>query len=94
MIGQQKRNEIKMPAAKKEKYIVLKPGQNSDTLSIQIKNPMLCWSNGLGNPYLYYYSATLSKKQVEIDQSSLNFGLRTIELVQENDSAANHFILK
>ncbi|PBQ34794.1 beta-mannosidase [Sphingobacteriaceae bacterium] len=93
-LGQQKRNDIKVPAAKKKKRIALHPGYNSDTLSIQIKNPKRWWSNGLGEPYLYYYSATVLKKQTEIDHSSLSVGLRTIELINQEDSVGKSFYFK
>ncbi|MBC7384129.1 MAG: glycoside hydrolase family 2 protein, partial [Bacteroidia bacterium] len=59
-----------------------------------IKNPHLWWCNGLGDTYLYHFKIFLSDENILLDTTSLNIGLRTIELVQNKDILGSSFYFK
>ncbi|HEY0030879.1 MAG TPA: glycoside hydrolase family 2 protein [Bacteroidia bacterium] len=59
-----------------------------------IKNPHRWWSNGLGLPTLYDFEINLSYDSRFLDMENLSIGLRTIELIQEADSAGSSFYFK
>jgi len=69
----------------------LKLGQNFVDLSVDINNPKLWWSNGLGKANLYKLDIHLEEKNTICDQLSLSFGIRTIRLVQDADSVGHTF---
>ena len=72
----------------------LKKGKNIVKVPITIENPILWWCNGLGVPHQYIFLFTLEKNKNQIDQEKLKIGLRTIELIQENDQAGKSFYFK
>mgnify|MGYP000900393577 FL=1 len=71
-------------------YMLLNIGE--DKHYFQIPNPILWWPNGMGDPFQY---KTTTK---EIGYNKINqyiqFGIRTIELVQEKDSIGQSFYFK
>jgi len=71
-------------------YMLLNIGE--DKHYFQIPNPILWWPNGMGENHIYY---TTTK---EIGYNKINqyiqFGIRTIELVQEKDSIGQSFYFK
>jgi beta-mannosidase len=67
------------------------PGINSITFEIVMDNPRLWWPNGLGEANLYNLDFRLQKRGTVIDRSNLNYGVRTIKLVQEPDEAGHTF---
>ncbi len=76
------------------KMIQLKKGLNFIQENIEIKNPKLWFPNGYGSPHLYNFEISLSKNQEYIDSKKLKIGLRTIELIQENDKIGKSFYFK
>lgn len=72
----------------------LKKGLNSLKIPYEIPNPILWWSNGLGNPHQYTFQFSLEQNENKIDEKELKIGLRTIELVQENDEKGKSFYFK
>ncbi len=76
------------------KYIHLKEGLNEITASFQIVNPKFWWPNGLGEPNLYYFETSIRKGDNEIDKNYGNIGLRTIEVIQDQDSVGRSFYFK
>ncbi|WP_177177156.1 beta-mannosidase [Flavobacterium urocaniciphilum] len=72
----------------------LKNGKNILQIPYEIVNPKRWWCNGLGEPNLYAFQVSVSKKKKNIDSKKLNIGLRTIELVQENDAIGKSFYFK
>ena len=85
---------IEIYPEKQTKICVLKKGKNIDTLTAFIRNPKRWWSSGLGDPHLYHCSIALFKGQTKLDEQSLRFGLRTIELINEKDSSGVSFYFK
>ncbi|MFM7217753.1 MAG: glycosyl hydrolase 2 galactose-binding domain-containing protein [Bacteroidota bacterium] len=76
------------------KTTVLSSGLNRIRDTITIYHPKRWWVHTLGVPFLYSMEVSLSdgKQPVEID--STRFGLRTIELIQENDSIGRSFYFR
>ncbi len=74
--------------------IELKKGNNNFPFNFTISNPKRWWCNGLGEAHLYDFSFTLRAEKVICDSTSLNIGLRTIELMQETDSIGKSFYFK
>jgi beta-mannosidase len=61
------------------------------TLESQIKDPLLWWTNGLGEQNLYDVTVILRDEQNILDKRDYKVGLRTLELVQENDEFGKSF---
>ncbi len=59
-----------------------------------ISDPKLWWPNGLGDQPMYTFAAELSSEGTVMDTASLSFGLRTIELVTEQDEAGETFYFR
>ena len=66
----------------------LHKGLNKVVIPVTIENPKLWWPNGAGEPHLYYF--TLKGSRVDNPQVHAH-GLRTVELVQKNDSIGQSF---
>lgn len=77
-----------------EKKISAQKGKNSIGQEFIIKNPKLWWTNGLGEAHLYDFSVRISDKGSLLDRRSTRFGIRTIKLVQQADSAGKSFYFK
>ncbi|MGZ4048886.1 MAG: beta-mannosidase [Bacteroidia bacterium] len=74
--------------------IKLKKGINLYTIYYNIKNPQRWWSNGLGFPFRYGFSISLSYDSRFLDVKRTEIGLRTIELIQEKDSVGSSFYFR
>src|SRR5690554_4949773 len=74
-----------------ETKVNLSPGLQLVPLQFNILQPKLWWSNGLGDPYLYEFHFELKKQGKKVDAHVLNYGVRTIELVQTPDEAGRSF---
>lgn len=63
--------------------------------NISIQNPKLWWCNGYGEPHLYTFRIVCEDLTDQTRQEQeLRVGLRTIELIQENDSVGKSFYFK
>ncbi|MEZ4949140.1 MAG: glycoside hydrolase family 2 protein [Saprospiraceae bacterium] len=82
------------PEASMEKSVELGIGQNHFVFKTEVKNPKLWWSNGLGDPHLYEVKFILKKKETRLDSLHGRFGIRTIEVVRENDDLGQSFYFK
>lgn len=85
----------------KKSMVDLKLGIQHTNLSFSIANPELWWPNGLGAQKLYEIEIQLKKiassadrDEILIDSKKVNSGLRTIELVQEDDRHGASFYFK
>ncbi|MCH5237770.1 MAG: glycoside hydrolase family 2 protein [Muribaculaceae bacterium] len=67
------------------KNVKLAEGHTTVTIPFNIKNPKLWWSNGLGKPELYDFETILEINGEEADNNVSKTGIRTIELVREED---------
>ncbi len=77
-----------------ELFVNLKKGITSIKNIYKIDSPKFWWCNGLGKPNLYPFSIELFQKGKSLDKNKLNIGLRTIELIQENDQVGKSFYFK
>jgi beta-mannosidase len=84
--------QIKLGA--KPFYFQLQKGKNTLQFPLEIKNPIFWWCNGLGVPHQYLFQFTLEMDNKRIEQKELKIGLRTVELIQENDQAGKSFYFK
>jgi beta-mannosidase len=57
----------------------------------EINNPKLWWCNGFGDAHLYSQYVELISEDETIDHKKINYGVRTIELVNEPDSIGTSF---
>ena len=74
--------------------IQLEEGQQIIDLKFDIENPKLWWTNGLGDAFLYVFKFEIRKQNKLIDTSSVRYGIRTIELIQEPDKFGKSFYFK
>lgn len=72
----------------------LQSGLNSIKIALEIDNPKMWWTHNLGEQNLYNYAFKLTNYNRFTDSTSVNFGLRTIELMQEKDSIGQSFYFK
>ena len=63
-----------------------------DTFTIQ--HPQLWWPNGVGEPYLYNKTLSISLAKDTVISQDIRFGVRTVELVNEPDSIGTSFYFK
>jgi beta-mannosidase len=74
--------------------VQLQKGENKIAIPYQIQNPKRWWSNGLGEAFLYSFSVELLQNETVLSNSELAIGLRTIELIQEDDKMGKSFYFK
>lgn len=76
--------------------VALKPGISSTTLTATIPNPKLWWCNGLNKQRseMYVTGFKLTHGDTLITQGSIQFGIRTIELIRNKDSIGASFYFK
>lgn len=77
-----------------EKKLLLAKGVYDYTLPISIKNPKLWWPHNIGEPHLYEFSVEINDGDATLDQKSIKHGIRTIQLIAENDSIGQSFYFK
>ena len=91
--------ELKISCQNKSKIsnsesIEIKKGIYTYKIPIEIKGPELWWTHNLGDPFLYDFQIELLKDHSIIENQNLKIGLRTIELIQENDKYGESFFFK
>lgn len=93
-INCQKSEKYRLKINDKIQNVDLKMGSNEVSVPFEIKKPKRWWSNGLGAAFLYPFEITLFQNGKILSQKKLNIGLRTIELVQEQDGIGKSFYFK
>ena len=71
--------------------IKLNSGISDYSIDFKIDNPKLWWCNGMGDANLYNLEFILKKGAVQIDKKEERIGIRTVELVQKEDSIGKSF---
>lgn len=85
---------INQNVTQNKKAVSLKKGINNIVIDYEIENPKLWWTNGIGESYIYNFSFDLISQKKTICSKSTNFGIRTVELIQEKDSIGTSFYFK
>jgi len=75
-------------------YARVAAGAGTAELKFGIDNPRRWWTHNLGEPYLYRFEALLMQGDAILDRREIRFGLRTIEVIQEEDSIGRAFYFK
>lgn len=70
---------------------VLKQGLNRVEVEFTMKNPRLWWTNGLGEPHLYTFRTEVSEGRRTLDSVRERTGIRSLELVREDDEWGGSF---
>ena len=78
----------------KKSTIELALGWQQDNIAFQIERPELWWPNGLGDQKLYDLEIRLIKDDHIVHSKKIKTGIRTIELVQDNDRNGSSFYFK
>lgn len=71
--------------------VVLQPGKNSLSMPAWIEKPHLWMPNGWGDPALYTFTATVSVDGKEVASREEAIGLRSIQVVMEDDKDGKSF---
>jgi beta-mannosidase len=72
----------------------IKIGENEIAFNLIIKNPNLWWCNGSGEQGMYDFSIHMQSSNGIVYSAEKKFGVRTIEVVQQPDSAGTSFFFK
>lgn len=82
------------PAVTVQKEIKLQKGENTISLPLVINYPHLWWPNGWGEAALYDCVATISVNGKEVALKKERIGLRTIEVVLDDDKDGKSFFFR
>jgi beta-mannosidase len=86
---------IEMDGSRQVKRSVeLQPGFNSIEIPIDIQQPRLWWTNGLGESFLYLVKAKLEANSLVLDENFQKFGVRALRVVQEKDKIGTSFYIE
>jgi len=69
-------------------------GDTTIRYTISIENPKLWWPHEWGDQYMYSVPVRLKQDHFLLDEKTRKIGLRTIELVQEEDDLGRSFYFK
>lgn len=73
----------------------LRKGLNTVEIPFTVKNPRLWWCNGMGRPELYDFGVRLTYGgATPTDETTVTTGIRTIELVREDDADGRSFYFR
>ena len=74
--------------------VELTPGQQILDVSVELDNPRLWWSHGLGEAFRYQIRGQLLVESRIQSETALHVGLRSIELIREDDQVGQSFYFK
>ena len=78
----------------KKTTVDLDHGNQKGNIYLSIENPELWWPNGLGSQKLYDIEVILNSENLLISSETRKIGLKTIELIQEEDKLGSSFFFK
>lgn len=76
------------------KDVTINVGKNKIHIPFEIKNPKRWWTNGLGEAHLYPFEIGLFDGKKKVSETKINIGLRTVELVRNQDEKGETFYFK
>jgi beta-mannosidase len=74
-----------------EQTVDLDNGMHQVPVKFELENPNLWWTNGLGKAYLYNFNFALKSGRKYLDVYHLDYGVRTLRLVQKPDTMGRSF---
>lgn len=77
-----------------KKKLILSPDQQKYAVVFSIKNPILWWCNGLGEPHLYELNFELKTSSGFSWSKHIPYGIRKIEVVNEDDEYGRSLFVK
>ncbi|CAE7758388.1 MANBA [Symbiodinium microadriaticum] len=77
-----------------QRAVKLTKGVNKVSVPIEIDNPKLWWTNGLGEQPLYTFNSTISDASGRFQMNSERIGIRSIEIVTDEDDKGKSFYVK
>lgn len=78
----------------KRVQVNLKKGLNEINVPFEIASPRRWWPNGWGEQHLYEIPVSLQFNGNELDSKTEKIGLRTVELIREQDNIGESFYFK
>jgi beta-mannosidase len=75
------------------KTVHIQKGINKIDIPVTVNNPKLWWTNGLGIPHRYPFTATLTMNDAT-DSHTDKLGLRSIEVIRDKDAAGTTFYFR
>lgn len=88
------KKEVKLEVWGQEISVNLKKGTNTVHLPFEIEQPQRWWPNGWGEPFQYEIPVKIIVNGKELDHKTVKIGLRTVALIQEEDSIGRSFYFK
>ncbi|MCC8170211.1 MAG: glycoside hydrolase family 2 protein [Parabacteroides sp.] len=84
---------VSTPDVKKtwKKQAPVHKGMNLIETGLTVTNPKLWWTNGLGEPHLYPFTAEIAFNGRTADVNETNLGLRSIKVINKPDEAGHTF---
>lgn len=77
-----------------KQQVELNVGVNKITLPLIIETPKLWWTNGLGEQPLYIFVSTITSKDGLTDKTTNRIGIRSLEVVHDNDKFGKSLFVK
>ncbi|WP_235715588.1 beta-mannosidase [Alkalihalobacillus hemicellulosilyticus] len=74
-----------------EQNVTLHKGLNQLEIPITIENPKLWWSRGLGEQHFYFFTILCEQNEKVVTEKIVRTGLRTINVIRENDVSGQSF---
>ncbi|MFA9455625.1 glycoside hydrolase family 2 protein [Halalkalibacter sp. AB-rgal2] len=74
-----------------EQYVTLYKGLNQLEIPLTIENPKLWWSRGLGEQHFYFFTLSCEQTEKIVAEKTVRTGLRTINVIRENDASGQSF---
>ena len=74
--------------------VALKEGSNQVHIPFTIQHPKLWWSNGLGEPHLYQFIASIGDKDKITDTRTVSSGIRSLRIIHKPDKDGHTFYVE
>ncbi len=93
-INSSKEQQLDLEVYQSDTLVQLQKGLNKIQVDFSITGPKRWWPNGWGDSHLYNIPIKLKKEETLLDSLTEKIGLRTVELIQQNDSIGKSFYFK
>lgn len=87
-------SSIEVEVAGKRFIVKVEEKQTTYAVPVSIENPTFWWPHNLGTPHLYSVDIRLKNNGEVLDAKQLKHGIRTVELITEEDASGESFFFK